>query len=368
MGYGVAPGGWAERKPRSLFGVDWTNPFARGLNIRVPLGVVTRNIVDGFAPQTASSGHKIAASAAGLVSAFDGTQNGIVHTFTAPSFPITISARIFAAGVGGGAVVALTGPAGGDNWWTHTLEVSATQIFSNTAAGGGTDISINYTLPAVGRWYDAALVVASATDRRLYIDGLLVGSSTASRSFPNFAEARIGSIGGNWAGSSKLVGQASDVNVWRRALALPEIRAIAANPWQLDLDEEDPFLFSFGTSGILRPSADLVPGGWTATPSGPLYDAINEATASDTDYITSPDLATPAVFALSASAPAGSFNVRVRASRSDAAGQVRVRFLDESNTDVGGTAWQTLTNTPTTYTLSATTTATATRARIEVQP
>jgi hypothetical protein len=36
--------------------------------------------------------------------------------------------------------------------------------------------------------------------------------------------------------------------------------------------------------------------------------------------------------------------------------------------DVGGTAWQVLTGTATTYILSATTTATATQARVEVQP
>jgi len=45
-----------------------------------------------------------------------------------------------------------------------------------------------------------------------------------------------------------------------------------------------------------------------------------------------------------------------------------VRLLDGANTDVGGTAWQALTNTPTTYTLAATVTATASRVRIEVQP
>jgi len=45
-----------------------------------------------------------------------------------------------------------------------------------------------------------------------------------------------------------------------------------------------------------------------------------------------------------------------------------VRFLNTSNVDVGGTAWQAVTGTLTTYNLSATTTGTADRFRIEVQP
>lgn len=250
MAQGIwTPGGPFDRQPQGPVGVDWSNPIARNLSISVPLGGDTRNIVPGVSPQTASSGHKIAVSSIGLVSEFTGTTDGIVHTFTAPSSPITISAWIFASGVGGGAVCALTGPYGGDNWWTHTLEVSATQIFSNTAAGGGTDASINYALPAVGRWYHAALVVASATDRRLYVNGVLIGTSTVSRSFPAFAEARIGSIGGNWGGASKLVGLAADVNVWRRALVLPEIQFISGVQWPLLCDTSDALIFDMGAGG-----------------------------------------------------------------------------------------------------------------------
>ena len=250
MAQGIwTPGGSFDRQPQGPVEVDWANPIARNLSISVPLGGDTRNIVPGVSPQTASSGHKIAASSIGQVSEFTGTTNGIVHAFDAPSFPITISALIFASGSGGGAVCALTGPFGGDNWWTHTLEVSATQIFSNTAAGGGTDASINYALPAVGRWYHAALVVASATDRRLYVNGELVGTSTASRSFPAFAEARIGSIGGNWGGASKLVGLAADVNVWRRALVLPEIQFISGVQWPLLRDTSDILIFDMGAGG-----------------------------------------------------------------------------------------------------------------------
>jgi hypothetical protein len=117
-----------------------------------------------------------------------------------------------------------------------------------------------------------------------------------------------------------------------------------------------------------RPSADIAAGGWTATPGGSLASCIDEAAADDADYITSPDLAAPTIMTLSPALPSGTRTVRVRASRTGSAGQLRVRLLDGSNVDVGGTAWQALAATPTTYTLSATTSATATRARIEVQP
>jgi hypothetical protein len=120
-------------------------------------------------------------------------------------------------------------------------------------------------------------------------------------------------------------------------------------------------------TGIYRPGSDISAGGWTATPGGTLASCIDETAADDADFITSPDLATPAVLGLSAPLPAGTYTVRVRAARTATQGQVRVRFLNASNVDQGGTAWQALTGSPTTYELPATTTGSADRFRIEVQ-
>lgn len=121
-------------------------------------------------------------------------------------------------------------------------------------------------------------------------------------------------------------------------------------------------------AAFYRPSSDIVTGGWVASPGGTLASCVDEASADDNDHITSPDTSTAAVLGMSPAMPAGNQTIRLRAARTGATGQVRVRLLDAANTDVGGTAWQALTTTPTTYTLAATITATADRYRIEVQP
>ena len=124
---------WGQ--PQGIVGLDLKNPLNNNISISIPMGGVTKNILIGPFVTTSSTGHSVATAPFGPVSSFNGTTNGIINTFTGSSSPITISARIFASGVGGGAVCALTGPSGGDNWWVHSLELSATSIFSNTAAG-----------------------------------------------------------------------------------------------------------------------------------------------------------------------------------------------------------------------------------------
>lgn len=124
---------------------------------------------------------------------------------------------------------------------------------------------------------------------------------------------------------------------------------------------------AFATVTITRPGSDIAVSGWTATPGGSLFDTINESAAEDADYITSPDLSTPATFGLTAPVPAGSYTVRLRAQRTASTGQARVALLDAGGTQVGVTAWQALGTTWATHSLAVTTTGTAEQARIEVQ-
>lgn len=116
-----------------------------------------------------------------------------------------------------------------------------------------------------------------------------------------------------------------------------------------------------------RPSGDISTGGWTATPGGTLASCIDETVANDTDFITSPNLTTPTVLSLSSALPAGNWDISVRAKYVLTNGQIRIRMLNSSSVDVGGSDWQVLSATATTYTLSATTTSAADRFRIEVQ-
>jgi hypothetical protein len=163
-------------------------------------------------------------------------------------------------------------------------------------------------------------------------------------------------------------GQIGMLAVFDATLTHAEQASLHANPRQvLDTSQRLGWFFPLDSVTIYRPGSDITVGGWTATGAASLFDAINETTASDTDYITGPDLTTSAVLGLTASAPAGNYTVRVRSAYTGSSGQVRIRFLDSGGSDVGGSAWQTLTGTATTYTLSATTTGTADRFRIEVQ-
>lgn len=124
-----------------------------------------------------------------------------------------------------------------------------------------------------------------------------------------------------------------------------------------------------GGGTITRPNSDVVVTGWTASTGTVLYDMIDEASASDADYIISPGLSSPApaVFGLNASLASGTYDVRVRARRTASSGEIRVLLQDSGGTTVGTSGWQSLSGSFATYVLNVTTTGSAARARIEVQ-
>lgn len=123
-------------------------------------------------------------------------------------------------------------------------------------------------------------------------------------------------------------------------------------------------------SSISRPSSDVTTTGWTASSGAVLYDMIDEVTPSDTDYIISPAInATPgpAVFGITPTQTSGTYNVRLRAKRTGATGDIRALLLDSGGATVGTSSWQALTGSFAQYTLSVTTTGTAARVQLEVR-
>jgi hypothetical protein len=114
---------------------------------------------------------------------------------------------------------------------------------------------------------------------------------------------------------------------------------------------------------ISRPSSDLALTGWTGS-----YSAIDEVTADDADYITSPDLSapTPATFALDTPLSAGTNTVRVRARFGGTEGNIQLNLLDNTGTVVGSSASQALTSIFATYSLTVTSSATAFRVQVVV--
>lgn len=127
-----------------------------------------------------------------------------------------------------------------------------------------------------------------------------------------------------------------------------------------------------------HPGTDVTTTGWIGDPNNTnKYANIDESTASDTDYITSPPVTgSPAPITMMwadqngsvNTVPVGTWNVNIRANYSDGltASQVRVVMLN-GGTVTGTGSWNTLTASYANYTNSITTTDISDRFRIEVQ-
>lgn len=124
-------------------------------------------------------------------------------------------------------------------------------------------------------------------------------------------------------------------------------------------------------NSVTRPNSDVTTTGWTATPGPDLFDMIDEVTASDTDFITSPDLtsgASTTIHGLSQSLAVGTYTVRFRSEKATAPTRsVRIHLMDGTSAIVGSSGWQAVTASYALYEVSITTSALATRVGIEAQ-
>lgn len=123
------------------------------------------------------------------------------------------------------------------------------------------------------------------------------------------------------------------------------------------------------TTTVARPSADVSATGWTASTGSDLFAMIDEASASDADYITSPTITgstAPATFTLAYPLNTGSWTLSVRAKTSTGTATLRLYLLNDANTVVGTSGDQTITSSFTTYQLAVTSSGPATRARVEI--
>lgn len=123
------------------------------------------------------------------------------------------------------------------------------------------------------------------------------------------------------------------------------------------------------TTTVARPSADVSATGWTASSGSDLFAMIDESSASDADYITSPTITgstAPATFTLAYPLNTGSWTLSVRAKTSTGTATLRLYLLNDANTVVGTSGDQTITSSFTTYQLAVTSSGPATRARVEI--
>jgi hypothetical protein len=121
--------------------------------------------------------------------------------------------------------------------------------------------------------------------------------------------------------------------------------------------------------GTWRVASDVTVTGWVVTGAATHAAALNEDTADDGAFTTSPALSgTPSsiTMALDEPRPAGTYTERFRVNVSSGTGNCRVVALNDAGTVQGQTADQAITSTLTTYTLPLTQSGTATRLRVDV--
>ena len=113
-----------------------------------------------------------------------------------------------------------------------------------------------------------------------------------------------------------------------------------------------------------RPAADVTAAGWTASAGSDLFAVIDETSASDADYITSPAITGTAawvVMDLQYPLATGTRTVPVRAAVDTGTATLKTRLQDDAGTIVGTAIDTAVTTTPTTYNLSFTLSGPATR-------
>jgi hypothetical protein len=347
-------------QPQSLTGVDWGNPITRGL-IALVDGVSRRDLMQTALP-TSYNGAQLGASS-GLAMGYETGQfasfafanrsriaNQLsVFSFTDYTASGTPNSFLFgdteAAGVG----------------YNFGLYSNGVQWLSFVKTGGSGASASGGTFGQRRRFahsftYDGANI-------RQYLDGVAAGVTAKTG---NVDTGAFGLNINRWNASSPHAGRFFVGAVWNRALTPAEIVSLSANPWQLFAPQSQAINLA-ATVSVYRPGSDITVNGWTSTPSGTLASCIDDPTLDRADFITSPDLSSPATLAWNSPLPAGNWSVSVDGVRVGTAGQVRVVCLDAGGTSVGNTSWQVLTGTDTTYTLPVTTTATSTQFRIEVQ-
>ncbi|CAB4138902.1 hypothetical protein UFOVP336_2 [uncultured Caudovirales phage] len=356
-------------QPQSLTGVDWGNPITRGLEAietpTVPSGRDSGTLIaisGGLARQStrAGQGYKGSGASSALYRNIGLTVNPSAgQTILALVVGTTgTDSRIFSVASPSSMILAI----GSGQTTASKVRYFYRTPGADIGTGETTAVAFEAGIPHV------AIMRYEPGFLSIFVDGKLdaTQSATASGTSASSLQVAVGAV--VRAGSASLFSSSSLVLgvYWNRALSDAEIASVSANPWQLFAPQSQVINTAAAVS-VYRPGSDVTVNGWTSTPSGTLASCIDDPTLDRADFITSPDLSSPATLAWNSPLPAGNWSVSVDGVRVGTAGQVRVVCLDAGGTSVGNTSWQVLTGTDTTYTLPVTTTATSTQFRIEVQ-
>lgn len=361
-------------QPQGPVGIDWGNPITRGLlSALLPNNLATKTKSGGSVP--------LRVAQQGIVAL--GGSSALAYDTTAS---IGSTATIFMLGnmVGQSGSAANLAGIGTTSGGSQLFIFQGAQIAGATGArgvlrlvnaGGITSVESaslggSGTTSAIEAW---CCVYDGTTALKLYRNGVddtggnaNVGASGAATSLnaPCINGKFNSAVAYAPSGSQQAL-----VLAFNRALTVADIKSLSANPWQIFTPQFRQIWVPASVS-IYRPSSDVLTTGWTGTPDNTdLYKNIDEVTASDTDYITSPTITggESTIMGLSGSLVAGTWDVRYRANFTGTSADVRITLLDGSNVSQGVSSWQTVTSSYADYTAQITTTGTATRVMIEVQ-
>jgi hypothetical protein len=354
---------------QSLTGVDWGNPITRDLEaIETPT-----------APGGRGSGSLIAISG-GL--ARQSTRAGLAYKGAGASSALYRSIGLTVNPSAGQTILALVvGTTGTDSRIFSVASPSSMILAIGSGQTTASKVRYFYRTPGIDIGSGETTAVAFEAgiphvaimryvpgSLSIFVDGKLdaTQSATAAGTSASSLQVAVGAV--VRAGSASLFSSSSLVLgvYWNRALSDAEIASVSANPWQL-FEPQTRSINLAATVSVYRPGSDITVNGWTSTPSGTLASCIDDPTLDRADFITSPDLSSPATLAWATPLPTGTWDLAVDCDRTGSSGQLRIVCLDGGGSSVGASSWQTLTNTATTYTLSVTTSATAPNFRIEVQ-
>ena len=367
-------------QPQGPVGIDWSNPITKTL-----VGVVT----------PFDYGYRVGNAGVAPVAGKRSTSSGVGHIGNGSSYfakalfgSKTLTKNFTLVGVqnmyhgaASGFGACLGTSTGGNQQALLQNDLSVgTRFYCRAANGGGNNNALSAlgtgSEPAAEVWigqYDQTSTLWGSANR-LYRSGVLDVASAPENNLgtPSFDRICIGGVDRGtdfFAGSgghSTLAGF-----VFESILSLGEIKSLSDNPWQIFAPiARNIWIPAASVVSISRPTADVTTSGWTGNPDNvTLFNNLDETVASDTDYITSPTITggENAIFTISPTLAAGTWDVRFRAQFVGSSAQVRITLLDGSNASQGVSSWQTVTSTFALYTASVTTTGSAVRVKIEVQ-
>ena len=344
--------------------------FINGSVNSLPMDMITRKLMTrvGVNAPGSSSVSQVATGANGIFSARNEAAFANWRPTTTPltlMMYVTCGTSIASMYIGGS-----VGNSGTDGFQFQLTNGDGTIKFVSFIGGSAKSV-----LSAAGAWSNGKslllTLVLDGTNLIGYVNGLPIGSVAASGTIGYDASfGRVQLLGSpDFTGTT---GSGHWLGLLNRAMQPAEIKSISQDPMLVFSPLVD-FVGGQDVAGsisIIRPSSDVTTTGWTGNPDNTnKYNNIDEITASDTDYITSPTISGGefTIFGLTGSLAAGSWDIRYRANFVGASAQVRITLLDGSNVSQGASGWQTVTSTFADYTATVATTGAATRVKIEVQ-